>query len=722
MSGASARTGRGPCPLPGLLAALMGMASGAAHADVQLAGIFSDHMVLQRQMPVRVWGRATPGEAVAVALADRRGQARTGADGRWQVTLPALPAGGPHQLVVQGRNRLVLTDILMGELWLASGQSNMEWPLKWTDGADAELAQAAAADQPIDPLIRHVKLPHRALLRPDDDLPAQAWQRSTPQQAAEFSAVAWHFARRLRRELGVPVGLVNNAWGGTHIETWTSPRAALADADLAPTVRSLPASPDAMQRQRLAQMTGTVQRWQPGVALDPAGATTATPSAPNAAPTADTNADTNAAATGGSNPSPATPTDAQPDHDDRRWRTLQQPGIWEGQGLPGVDGAVWLRQHVELTEAQASGPATLHLGMVDDCDETWLNGQRVGGLCGWDTPRHWPVPAGLLKPGRNVVAVRVTDTGGGGGLHGDAAAVRLDTAAGSLPLPSAWRARVATVAAASEVAANDAPTLAFNGMLRPLLPLRLRGVLWYQGESNVGRAAAYAGAFQRLIVDWRRQFNQPALGFYFVQLAAYLPLDRNSLAGSAWAELRDAQRQALALPHTGMVVATDVGDADDIHPRRKQPVGQRLAGLVLRGELGRPIAADGPVLRQVQRSHGAIRLRFGVSDALLALRGADGRPHLPGSARGKHDGSGPGPTPQGFAIADASGQFKPAQARIHGAWVQLWRDDMPNPQHARYAWVDNPQRANLVSRLGLPASPFRTDRLPLQTANARYAP
>lgn len=653
---------------PKVLAALATVAavltSGPAWADARLAGVFGDHMVLQRHMPIRVWGWAAPGEAVAVAFKGQQRRAVAGVDGRWQLDLPASPAGGPFEMVVQASNRIVLRDVLVGELWLASGQSNMEWALRDAqDGAQ----EVAAAEHP---LIRHTKLPKRALLRPADDLPPLVWQASSPATAGDFSAVATFFARRLSRSLGgVPVGIVNNAWGGSHLETWASPQAALADPDMAPYVRDLPEDAAALAGQRRARMATRVQAWQAGLAIEEAG--------PQAW--------------------------AGTTVDDSRWPTLKSPGIWEEQGLGGVDGVVWLRRSISLTAAQAAGAATLHLGMVDDCETSFVNGQPVGGLCGWDTPRQWPVPAGLLREGENLIAVRVVDTGGGGGLHGPAAVPRLATVAGDVPLAGPWKARVAALPASTTVGHNDAPTLLFNGMLHPLLNLRLRGVIWYQGESNVDRAAAYAGAFQRLIADWRLQFKQPAMPFYWVQLASFLPVARNSLVASPWAELREAQRQALALPHTGMVVATDVGDADDIHPRRKQPVGERLAALALRGVHGQRLQASGPVLQSATRQGTQMQLQFGQTGGKLLARG--------------------GGSLLGFAVAGSDGRFVPALARLQGrTQVRVWSPEVPAPVAVRYGWVDNPQDANLTGASGLPASPLRTDTWPLSTRAGRFNP
>lgn len=645
------------CAIAGLLA------TGAA-AEVRLSGIFGDHMVLQRDAPIRVWGRADAGQAVHVTLGRHRGRAVAGADGRWSVVLPAMPAGGPHVLKASAHETVTLEDVLIGDIWFCSGQSNMEWTLAQSQDAAREIAAADA------PTIRHVKIEHRASLEPQDDIAPAAWRVSRPDTAGEFSAVAYYFARRMTRELGVPIGLVNASWGGSHIETWTSARAALGDPDLAPTVRALPADAAAFATEQRARMQALVQRWQGELPLWT---------------------------------SAIQPDWAANDLDDRAWPELNAPQLWEEQGLPGFDGTLWYRRRIEVTPEQAAGAATLHLGMIDDCDETWLNGQRIGATCGWDTPRHYTLPAGLLRAGSNLIAVRVLDTGGGGGFHGKAEAMRLQTAAGDLPLHGRWKARVEAPLAKAAPDFNDLPTLLFNGMVQPLTPMRLRGVLWYQGESNVPRAARYADAMRRLIADWRRHWGQPAMPFLYVQLASFLPLSRNSLEGSAWAELRDAQRQVLGVPGTGMVVATDIGDADDIHPRNKAPVGERLALLALGQVHGRQVVHGGPAYRSMRRvADGRIELSFGDIGGGLAVREAQG-------------------VLQGFAVADASQRFVPAQAQIRRGRVVVSSDAVPRPEAVRYGWVDNPEQSNLVNRAGLPASPFRTDDWPLLTRDAKLA-
>lgn len=645
------------------LSLLLALLATTAQAEVRLSPVFGEHMVLQRDRPLNLWGTATPGQTLAVALGSRQASARVGADGRWRVRLAPLPAGGPHRLVVKGDQTVELRDVLIGDVWLLGGQSNMEWVLAQTDTAAQEIAS------PQNPQLRHLRVPHRASVRPEAEIAPAPWVVAEPGRVGEFSAVGYHFARQMQAVQGVPIGLINTAWGGSMLETWVGRDAALQDPDLAPAVRALPADNAGFGAALQKRLHDRVASWQPGLpveGVDPSGWSAA--------------ADI-----------------------DGNWPLLHALHEWEGQGLANLDGVVWMRRRVELSAAQADGAAELHLAKVDDCDETWVNGQRVGGQCGWEKPRRYPLPAGLLRAGANWIAVRVTDSGGGGGFHGDAAAMRLDTAAGAVSLTGAWRARVEKITAPAQPTVNDAPALGHNGLIAPLHGLSVRGVLWYQGEANVGRAAAYADGFKRLIQDWRGQFGDPKLPFFFVQLAAFLPLADNVPGAGGWPELRESQAAALALPHTGMATAIDVGDALDIHPRDKRTLGHRLAALALH-ELGlRAAPAAGPRWLGHEVSDSTLRLRFGATAGGLRTARA-------------------GEPLRGFYLAGADRRWQPAHARVDGDRIVLHSPAVPAPVAARYAWVDNPSEANIVGGDGLPLPPLRTDDWPLESAGRRYEP
>lgn len=629
-------------------------------AEIRLPNIFGSHMVLQRLEPIHVWGTASSGEGVDVSLHHQSVQTQADATGKWRVALQPELAGGPYILTVRGENVIEHSDVMVGDVWFASGQSNMEWSVRQSRNAIQEIAESRH------PGIRHFKVPKGVAFEPASGIGTADWKVSGPEDSGDFSAVGYFFAKRLHLESGVAIGIVNASWGGTNIETWMSPDAIarLPGIDTS----SLPANATELRTQRRRKMTEQVARWQPGF-----GKQDESPTSWNG-----------------------------PGVSDLTWNRMSAPGVWEEQGLEGLDGVVWYRRSVVLTAAQASSSAVLNLGMIDDCDETFVNGTPVGQTCGWDTPRKYRLSPNALLPGRNLIAVRVTDTGGAGGFHGEPSGMKLELDSDNVPLAGDWKARVESVLEASNIGPNDLPGLAYNAMVHPLHGLPMRGVIWYQGEGNVTRAKQYGITFPSLIDDWRHQWNKIELPFYFVQLASFRPLATNSLVGSKWAELRESQRLALTLSHTGMVVTTDVGDANDIHPKDKQSVGIRLALHALKNEYQQPgLVVSGPVYKSSRRLGSRIEIAFFSGTGKLVSPSAPGRL-------------------QGFTIADEHGEFRQARARISGQRILVSHPTIKKPTAVRYGWLDNPQENNLVNEFGLPASPFRTDHFSLLTEDAAY--
>jgi sialate O-acetylesterase len=624
-------------------------------------------MVLQRGRPVPVWGWAAPGEAVSVTF---RGQtypaSAPDAQGRWQATLPATPAGGPYTLTVKGQNTIELTDVLVGDVWLASGQSNMQFKVK--DPSPVGYQPVQNADQEIAaanyPRLRLLTVSQALEYRPQAEVPTTGWQVCSPATVASFSAVAYFFGRDLLQHYQVPIGLVVSSWGGTPAEAWVSAEGLGPFPEFAPTLAGF-----AQRTTSLAADQRTYETRQQDVLLHGRAYDRGYPA-------------------GG-------PSWADPATDAHAWPTMPVPGIWESQpGLGTYDGIVWLRKELELPAAAAGQPLTLSLGQIDDADSTYFNGQLVGHAAGYSVARTYQVPPALVRAGRNVLVVRVVDTGGGGGLTGGPP-LQATGPGGTVSLAGPWQYQLGL--APQDVpqppypgGGPQAPSVLYNAMIAPLRPLALKGVIWYQGESNVGRAAQYQRLFPALITDWRRQFGQPELPFFFVQLANYLA-PQPEPGPSAWAELREAQASALALPATGMATAIDLGVANDIHPHNKQDVGRRLALAARRVAYADPaVVSRGPSYAGLTVAGSAARVRFAPATLGGGLTAKGGKL-------------------QGFAVAGADQQFHWATARLAGAEVVVESPQVPHPVAVRYDWADNPN-GTLYNRASLPAPPFRTDK------------
>lgn len=634
------------CLLAG--AAMLGAAASATAAPL-LASVFTDHAVLQRGRPIRVWGIAEPGGAVAIDLSGQAAQARADAQGRWSAELPARPADGiPLALTVRSGGAVqTVSDLLMGDVWLCSGQSNMEYPLRRALNGEAEAAGAA------DPHIRLLQTGRASFPDPVAALPAAAvWKVSSQASAGDFSAACYFMGREIRKAARAPIGLIDATWGGSIIQDWISKDGLRALggyeeglAILADYARS-PA-------QGQARWTAMLNAW-------------AARAEPHAADW------------------------AKPGFDDRAWASLPSGGFWETQpGLETFDGVIWLRAEIMLTKAQAAQAATLALGPVDDIDTTFVNGRVVGSQEGWNTPRAYALPAGVLKAGRNLVAVRVIDSGGGGGAWGEAADKGLKLADGSFaPLGASWRYKIsgtmAELGAPPHVpwmGASGLSTL-HNGMIAPLAPYGVKGFAWYQGESNVNEAKEYARLAPALIADWRRIFAVPDAPFLIVQLAAYGP-PATAPGVSAWAALRDVQRRvAAADPNAGLASAVDLGSPYDIHPADKLQVGLRLAGLARLLAYDETSNAAGPVPLSATRDGQTVVVRLDQPAVVY------------GSGR-----------PAGFELCDADEACRFVDATLEGDEILLAVPPGYGALKVRYAWSDSPI-VNLYGLNRLPASPF----------------
>jgi sialate O-acetylesterase len=389
--------------------------------------------------------------------------------------------------------------------------------------------------------------------------------------------------------------------------------------------------------------------------------------------------------------------------DDSKWPHMKLPGTWEEQGLPELDGVVWFRKEVTIGDADAGKAGIVSLAKIDDEDETYVNGAKVGSNNKWDEDRRYTIPAGVLKAGKNTIAVRVKDNGGGGGIYGDPLKMELTVNGKSQSLAGEWSFKVESmVEGNASLGPNSYPTLLFNAMLNPLIPFAFKGVIWYQGESNAGRANQYRKAFPLMINDWRKHWGVGDFPFYFVQLSSFNAGNGNSVNGSSWAELREAQTMTLALPNTGMAVTTDIGDAKDIHPKDKQDVGKRLAAIALSKTYGMQGEYSGPIYESMKVEGNRVIISFTHSNGLLVK---DKYGYI-----------------KGFEIAGEDHQFHFAKAMTDGNKIIVWQDGVSSPQAVRYAWADDAGEANLFNKEGFPASAFRTDNWKGITEGNKFVP
>ena len=640
-----------------------------ARADVRLPRLISDNMVLERSVPITVWGWATPGERVRVGFRHAFRSARADADGRWSVVLPPATAGGPDDLTVRGRNALRVRNVLVGEVWVASGQSNMEYPIARQGGfggvafAERELASANL------PRIRLLTVKRETALTAAADISSDGWELATPTSVARFSAVGYLFARALHESLGVPIGIIQSAWGGTPAESWVSAGGLGNFPEFADAIRR-ESRVDAAELTAYDRYLAERDGWYALHGHDDRGRI------------------------GGAN------VFAQRDFDARDWAERSMPQPWPVKDAKGFDGTVWFRHGVTIRAAEAGLPVHVHLGAMLQSDATYFNGVPIGATDTERVERNYAVPADAVVAGENVIAVRLAGDYASGdgyvGMLGDPDDYYVEAGGQRSPLAGRWRYAPGPdlsalpsppLLAEFRTRFPQAPTLLFNGMVAPLTLYRVEGVIWYQGESNVGRAAQYRTLFPALIDDWRRAWGAQ-VPFLFVQLAGNGSNARAPNA-SPWAELREAQAAALGRAGTGMATAVDIGDTLDIHPANKQEVARRLALAAERIAYGRAIVDRGPTFGGFVVEGGRVRVRFRDASPGLHTPRAD-------------------PTVRGFALAGRDGRFETAEAAIDGNDVLVWSRAVAAPVAVRYDWANTPD-GNLYGAAELPALPFRSD-------------
>ena len=619
---------------------------------------FTDNMVLQRGISDPIWGWTTPGATVKVRVAGKGAVAVAGPDGKWTAHLPKLPVGGPYALTISGPQNATLQNVMVGDVWLCTGQSNMEFGVGNMLGGDAAIAAAN------NPNIRLFTVPKATALTPQATAAGQ-WQVCTPDTIKSqgtwngFSAVGYVFGLELNQKLHVPIGLLQTSYGGTPAEAWTSGPAL---------TQHMPDFRDAIvQLDNAVSDRGKVSQEQRTAAYYKAN-----------------------------DPGSASGLSwADPAFDDTGWTALPTPGYWQQAGIPAlanVNGIGWYRKEVDLPAEDAGKAAVFHM-TADDNDTTWINGVQIGYTEGFNVPRAYPIPAGLLHAGHNVIAVRVLDTGGGGGIWGGAGSLHLDIAdTPSLPLAGPWQFRLAKPLTAlppvpADVSSNPSyPSELYNAMISPLIPFGVKGALWYQGENNANKAYQYRTLLPTMINDWRERWGEGPFPFLIVQLAGYQP------GGPSWPELREAQAlTASTLPNAGLVTAIDIGDQNDIHPKDKIDVGHRLA-LVAEAQVYHENVPDyGPVYAGMNVQGNAVTLTFHDVDGGLIAKG--------------------GSSLTGFTIAGADQNFVPADTKIVGNTLVVSSPQVSSPVAVRYAWTPYAE-LNFYNAAGLPAFPFRTDSWP----------
>lgn len=614
-------------------------------AKITLPALVSDGMVLQRNQKLNVWGKADAGEKVEVKFLNKNYKTIADPTGNWKITLPEQKAGGPYTMTI---NEITLKDILIGDVWLASGQSNMELPMRRLTPLYADEIKNANNQN-----IRFFTVPQKYNFKsPQTELDGGKWETTNPQTILNFSGVAYFFAKELSQKNKVAIGIIHASLGGSPIQAWMDENSLkkypeyLDEAkkwqndDL---IKSTESTEQAMSKAWYTELNqsdiGLNQHWE--------------------------NFDLN----------------------DSDWKTMQIPGSWEDKE-GSFEGSVWFRKEINLTKNQAGKAAFLNLGRIKDADVTYINGTKVGNVTYEYPPRWYDIPAGVLKEGKNIIAVRITNGSGKGQFIADKP-YYLEIGGNKIDLKTEWKYKIGAKMekmAPGQTFIRWKPTGLYNAMINPLINYNIKGAIWYQGESNTGKPKEYGDLLTTMILDWRNKWNQKDMPFFTVQLANFME-PKTQPVESNWAELRDQQRQvSLSVPNTGLAVIIDLGEWNDIHPLNKKSVGDRLALQALKVADKKNIIADGPMYQSMKVEGNKIILSF----------------------KNGTDDFAPVSELKGFAIKGQDGKYEWAKAKIEGNKVIVWNDTVSSPVSVRYDWADNPD-GNLKNKAGLPASPFTTE-------------
>ncbi len=634
-----------------------------SYAQIKLPHIFSDDMVIQRDKPIEIWGTTTKPKPFTVSFAGVNMTVKPQKDGNWSVEFPAMKAGGPYQMKFQTDTVFNLNNILIGDIWICSGQSNMEFSMKDVYNSAYELSKANNSN------IRSFRVPKELSGVPHSDFSSGKWSVATSEDVANTSAVAYFFAKNIYESENVPIGIICTYWGGSPIESWTSLQSIGQHPDFSKQVEdfiALQKTDDSFNSQQKCY-SELFYQWQKEIKETDPGYIEKW---------------------------------YLPNYNSAGWKILNAPGYWEYNGLPNYDGVVWLRKEINIPPFMAKKALLLNLGFLSNYDDTWFNGVKVGSVSYDGGRRIYKIPGTEVHEGENTIAIRLENTSGNGGfisLKESDLFIREMTGAQvlSIPLAGKWLYKPSMKlndypSKPKDKLGINTPSTLYNAMIAPLTKLSIKGFIWYQGESNSWRAYQYRSLFPLMINDWRKQFNQGDIPFLFVQLAGYSGITKDPIE-STWAELREAQTMTLSLPQTGMAVAIDIGNPFDVHPTNKQEVGRRLALEAQRIVYGKPELKSSPLYKGSEFKGNKIIISFSnVENGLIST----------GEKLG------------GFAIADSTKKFRWADARIDKNNVVVWSDKIKKPVAVRYGWTGAPiesNDANLYNKEGLPVSPFRTD-------------
>ncbi|MBO7599074.1 MAG: 9-O-acetylesterase [Bacteroidales bacterium] len=641
----------------------------SAVANVKMPALFTDGMVLQQKTSAPVWGFADPGEKITVSTTwdNKTVSTEAASDGTWKVKVATPSFGGPYALIINGKNTVYINNVMIGEVWFASGQSNMEMPMSGFPygtimNGPEDIANSTNND------IRIFMASRNMSFKEENELDGE-WKTASPKNTPQFGATCYYFAKKLNAELGVPVGIINSSWGGTPVESWIPQEYIKNVPEYSQIVKDIAASSPIIDKRNnwLKQKQSVSMFPRPDLG----------------------DADL-----------------AKPYFNDSKWHSMNVPGLWESNNeVRAFDGIVWFRKTIKITPAMVGKELVISLGAIDDGDETFFNGELIGHTNNYQADRVYTVPADKVKAGKAVIAIRVTDNQGGGGLYGQPSKLKCYTKGNeksAISLAGSWKYLPIAELSRGKLYKFDIPTMEFyqrpisptdlsemtattlyNAMVAPFVGYAMAGAIWYQGEANVGHAEEYTRTFPLMVKAWREKWNQGDFPFYYVQIAPY---DYGTNGHSE--EIREAQRVSLSMKNSGMASTIDIGNNKNIHPANKVEVGNRLALWAFKNIYGKDVVCSGPLFKSQEIKGNAIYLSFDYADGLNAKGG----------------------TLKDFEIAGKDGKYYPATAVIEGSKVKVSSNKVAAPASVRYLWSDCVDQATLYNGAGLPASSFQTTK------------